>query len=243
MSDSGEPSERAAEWAYLPDSRAKPAGRGSLLPRGAAGGFTGEIGEQVRPAILSVLVLTLLTGVAFPLLLAAIGWPLFPRQTSGSLVKRGRVVVGSELIGQEFTRPEYFQSRPSAAGNGYDGTSSGGTNLGPDNPKLLNGATDFAGIRQLAEEYRKRNGLASGAWIPIDAVTRSASGLDPDITPANAALQIPRVARARGVSEEAVQRLVANHTKGPQFGFLGNARVPVLELNLALDQALNQGVP
>jgi K+-transporting ATPase ATPase C chain len=224
MSDSDEPAERMAQWASPPASPAK-------------------LGEQVRPAILSVLVLTLLTGCAFPLLLAAIGRPLFPRQTSGSLLTRGGVVIGSELIGQEFSRPEYFQSRPSAAGNGYDGTSSGGTNLGPNNPKLKNGAADFAGIPQLAEEYRRRNGLAPDAPIPIDAVTRSASGLDPDITPANAALQIPRVARVRGMSEEAVRHLVANHTKGPQLGFLGNARVPVLELNLALDQSLRQAVP
>jgi K+-transporting ATPase ATPase C chain len=146
-------------------------------------------------------------------------------------------VIGSELIGQEFSRPEYFQSRPSAAGNGYDGTSSGGTNLGPNNPKLKNGAADFSGIQQLAEKYRKNNGLPQYAPIPIDAVTRSASGLDPDISAANAALQIPRVARARGWSEEAVRRLVAIHTKGPQLGFLGNARVTVLELNLALDQS------
>jgi potassium-transporting ATPase KdpC subunit len=224
MSDSGEPGEKAARWASPPASPAK-------------------LGEQIRPAILSVLVLTLLTGCAFPLLLAAIGRPLFPHQASGSLVMRGGVIVGSELIGQEFSRLEYFQSRPSAAGKGYDGTSSGGTNLGPNNPKLKNGSTDFPGIRKLAEEYRQRNGLAPDVPIPIDAVTRSASGLDPDISPANAALQIPRVARARGVSEEAVRRLVANHTKGPQLGFLGNARVPVLELNLALDQSLNQAAP
>jgi K+-transporting ATPase ATPase C chain len=191
---------------------------------------------------LSVLVLTLLTGCAFPVLVAAIGRPLFPRQASGSLVTRGGVVVGSDLIGQEFSQMGYFQSRPSAAGNGYDGTSSGGTNLGPNNPKLKNGAADFAGIRQLSEEYRKRNGLAPHTPIPIDAVTRSASGLDPDITPANAALQIPRVARARGVSEEVVRRMVVKRTKGPQFGFLGNARVTVLELNLALDQ-LSQAAP
>jgi K+-transporting ATPase ATPase C chain len=221
MSDSDEPAKRTVQWASPPASPAK-------------------LGEQIRPAILSVLLLTLLTGFAFPLLLAAIGRPLFSRQASGSLVTRGGVVIGSELIGQEFSRPEYFQSRPSAAGNGYDGTSSGGTNLGPNNPKLKNGAADFAGIPQLAEEYRKRNGLAPDAPIPIDAVTRSASGLDPDITPANAALQVPRVARARGVSEEAVRRLVANHTKRPQLGFLGNARVSVLGLNLALDQSLSQ---
>ena len=140
-------------------------------------------------------------------------------------------MLGSELIGQEFSRAEYFQSRPSAAGKGYDGTASGGTNLGPNNPKLTNA------IRQLADEYRARNGLATNAWIPIDAVTRSGSGLDPDISPANAALQIPRVARARGVSEEVVRRLVASHTQGPQLGFLGHARVNVLDLNLALDQS------
>jgi K+-transporting ATPase ATPase C chain len=224
MSDFGEPAETTAQLGFPSASPAK-------------------LSEQIRPAILSVLVLTLLTGCVFPLLLAAFARPLFPHQVSGRLAIRGGVVVGSELIGQEFSRPEYFQSRPSAAGNGYDGASSGGTNLGPNNPKLKNGAADFAGIRQLAEEYRKRNVLAPTTPIPIDAVTRSGSGLDPDITPANAALQIPRVAQARGVSEDAVRRLVANHTKGPQFGFLGNARVPVLELNLALDQSLNRAVP
>jgi K+-transporting ATPase ATPase C chain len=197
----------------------------------------------MRPAIVSVLALTLLTGCALPLLLAAIGRPLFPHQANGSLITRHGVVVGSELIGQEFSRPEYFQSRPSAAGTGYDGTASGGTNLGPNNPRLKNGAADFAGIRHLAEEYRKRNGLAPDAPIPIDAVTRSASGLDPDITPANAALQTPRVARARGASEAAVRRLVEHYTKGPQVGFLGNARVPVLDLDLALDQSLGQVAP
>jgi K+-transporting ATPase ATPase C chain len=190
-----------------------------------------KLAEQIRPAILSVLVLALVTGGAFPLLVAVIGRTLFPRHADGSLVTRGGVVLGSELIGQEFSRAEYFQSRPSAAGKGYDGTASGGTNLGPNNPKLTNA------IRQLADEYRARNGLATNAWIPIDAVTRSGSGLDPDISPANAALQIPRVARARGVSEEVVRRLVASHTQGPQLGFLGHARVNVLDLNLALDQS------
>jgi len=190
-----------------------------------------KLAEQIRPAILSVLVLALVTGCAFPLLVAVIGRTLFPRHADGSLVTRGGVVLGSELIGQEFSRAEYFQSRPSAAGKGYDGTASGGTNLGPNNPKLTNA------IRQLADEYRARNGLATNAWIPIDAVTRSGSGLDPDISPANAALQIPRVARARGVSEEVVRRLVASHTQGPQLGFLGHARVNVLDLNLALDQS------
>jgi potassium-transporting ATPase KdpC subunit len=217
MSDSNEPAESSGQEAFPSAPQAR-------------------LGAQIRPMILSVLVLTLLTGVAFPLLLFAIARPLVPRQAAGSLIVRGGAVVGSEFIGQEFTRPEYFQSRPSAAGGGYDGTSSGGTNLGPGNPKLKNGAADFAGIRQLAEEYRRRNGLAHDAPIPIDAVTRSASGLDPHITPANAALQIPRVARARGLSEEAVRRVVADHTEGRQLGFLGSPRVRVLELNLALDK-------
>ena len=194
-----------------------------------------KLGEQLRPAILSVLVLTVLTGCAFPLLLFVIARPLFPRQVRGSLIRREGVVIGFELMGQEFTKPEYFQPRPSAAGSGYDGTASGGTNLGPNNPKLMNGSTDFPGIRQLAEAYRRRNGLAADAAIPIDAVTRSASGLDPHISLANALLQVPRVARARGLREEVVRRLVTDHLEGRQLGFLGNPRVSVLELNLALD--------
>jgi potassium-transporting ATPase KdpC subunit len=198
--------------------------------------------EQLRPAILSVVTLTVLTGCVFPLLLFAIARPLFPHQTRGSLVRRGGAIAGSELIGQAFTEREYFQSRPSAAGSGYDGTSSGGANLSPNNAKLVNGAAGFAGIRQLAEDYRKENALAPDAAIPIDAVTRSGSGLDPDITPANAAMQIPRVARARHVSEEAVRRLVAKYTEGRQLGFLGYPRVSVLRLNLALDESFKRVV-
>ena len=195
-----------------------------------------KLGEQLRPAVLSVLILTVLTGCTFPVLLFVIARPLFPRQVRGSLIRREGVVIGSDLIGQEFTRPEYFQPRPSAAGSGYDGTASGGTNLGPNNPIFVNGSGGFAGIRQLAGIYRQRNGLASDAAIPIDAVTRSASGLDPHISLANALLQVPRVARARGLSEEVVRRLVTDHLAGRQFGFLGDPRVSVLELNLALDQ-------
>jgi len=194
-----------------------------------------KLREQIRPAIVSVLVLTVLTGCAFPLLLFTIAPPIFPRQVRGTLLSRGEVVIGSGLIGQEFTRPEYFQPRPSAAGSGYDGTASGGTNLGPNNPKLVNGSADFPGIRQLAEAYRRNNGLVSDAALPIDAVTRSASGLDPHISLANALLQAPRVARARGLSEEVVRGLVMDHVEGRQFGFLGSPRVSVLELNLALD--------
>jgi K+-transporting ATPase ATPase C chain len=190
-----------------------------------------RLGEQLRPAILSVVSLTLLTGCVFPLVLFALGRLLFPDRANGSLLTRGGIVIGSEFIGQNFTRPEYFQPRPSAAGSGYDATSSGGTNLGPFNRRLIDD------VRQLAEDYRRRNGLPPNATVPIDAVTSSGSGLDPHISPANAELQIGRVARARGLSEEAVRRLVADHTQGPQLGFMGSPRVSVLDLNLALDRA------
>jgi potassium-transporting ATPase KdpC subunit len=197
-----------------------------------------RLNAQVRPIIVGVLILSVLTGVVFPLALFAIAHTLFQQQAMGSLLTRDdRVIVGSELIGQDFSRPEYLHPRPSAAGNGYDATNSGGTNLGPYNPKLTNGSADFAGIRQLAKEYRELNGLAPNADIPIDAVTRSASGLDPDISPENAALQVARVARARGVPEDAVRRVVGKYTKPPQFGFLGNSRIAVLPLNLELDRA------
>jgi K+-transporting ATPase ATPase C chain len=202
--------------------------------------------EQIRPALLSLLVLTLLTGIAFPLAVAALAVPLFSHQAEGGLLTRDGVVVGAELIGQSFSSLEYFHPRPSAAGEGYDAMASGGTNLGPANPKLRDGvpgdaasagnSKPFAGVRELAEAYRRTNGLPPHAVVPIDAVTRSGSGLDPHISPANAALQIPRVARQRQLSEETVQRLVAEHTQGRQLGFLGEPRVAVLSLNLALDQ-------
>jgi potassium-transporting ATPase KdpC subunit len=188
----------------------------------------------LRPAVLSVLVLSVVTGGLFPLLLFAIGVVMFPYQTGGSLTVLRGAVIGSRLIGQDFTGPEWFQPRPSAAGNGYDGTASGGTNLAPGNPKLTEGASDFVGIRELAAQYRRRNGLSADTPIPIDAVTRSGSGLDPDISPANAFLQVARVAKVRKLEEVAVRRLVAEHVVQPQLGFLGEPRVPVLELNLAL---------
>ena len=199
-------------------------------------GRDAKIVDQLKPAMLATLGLTILTGCIFPLLLYALAQPLLPRQAQGSLLMRNGVVVGSELIGQAFTKPEYFQSRPSAAGNGYDATASGGTNLGPNNPQLTNGSANFRGVRQLAEGYRKQNGLLQEAAVPIDAVTRSGSGLDPDISPENAELQVRRVARARGLSEEVVRQLVAENTRGRQLGFIGKPRVSVLELNLALDQ-------
>ena len=195
-----------------------------------------NIPKHLRTAVVSVVWLTLITGCIFPLLLFALGRLLYPGQVSGSLLTRNGVVVGSRLIGQDFTRPEYFHSRPSAAGTGYDGTSSGGTNLGPSNPKLI------AAVRRLAEDYRRSNGLPPDAPVPIDAVTSSGSGLDPHISPRNAELQIARVARARGLEEGPVRLLVASHTEGPQLGFMGSPRISVLELNLALDQLVNQAV-
>jgi potassium-transporting ATPase KdpC subunit len=190
--------------------------------------------------------LTLLTGVLFPLALAAVAHPVFPHQAEGSLISRDGVVVGSELIGQDFSGPGYFHPRPSAAGSGYDPLASGGTNLAPTNPKLRNGVPDdpatpdtdesFKGVRELAEAYRATNGLPPDHAIPIDAVTRSGSGLDPHISPVNAALQVARVARERGLDEDSVRRLVAEHTQGRQFGCLGEPRVAVLALNLALDR-------
>lgn len=202
--------------------------------------------EQLQPALLSVLFLTFLTGAIFPLILLGFARPFFPRQADGSLVTRNGVIIGSELIGQNFTGVGYFHPRPSAAGAGYDAASSGGTNLGPSNPKLKDGSADdpatpaidesFVGIRQLADEYRRSNGLPPDFTVPIDAVTRSGSGLDPHISPANAALQVTRVAHARGLSVEAVRRLLTKHTRGRQLGFLGEPRVAVLPLNLELDQ-------
>jgi K+-transporting ATPase ATPase C chain len=186
--------------------------------------------QHLRPAILGVILLTLLTGCVFPLALFGLRHFWFTDQADGSLLSRSGVVVGSRLIGQDFNRPEYFHPRPSAAGTGYDGLSSGGTNLGPLNPKLI------GDIRRLAEEYRKTNGLAPDAEVPMDAVTRSGSGLDPHISPRNAALQVSRVAHARALTEDAVRRLLAAYTEGPQLGFMGTTRVSVLDLNLALDR-------
>jgi len=190
-----------------------------------------QLAAQSRPALLGLILLTLLTGGAYPAVLLGLGRLLFPDQAGGSLISRGGVVVGSRLIGQGFSRPEYFQPRPSAAGAGYDATQSGGTNLAPSNPKLVQS------VRDAAAAYRKANGLAANAPVPIDAVTSSGSGLDPDIGPANAALQIPRVAKARGVGEDLVRQLVAANTRGPELGFVGAPRVSVLELNLALGRA------
>src|SRR5262249_5159409 len=186
-----------------------------------------SLGEHLWPALRILVVLTFLTGVLFPQALAAIAWAVFPSQASGSLVVRDDKIVGSELIGQAFSGPGYFSPRPSAVN--HDAKTSGGTNLGPNSPTFKDD------VRKLAAEYRKRNGLAPDALVPSDAVTRSGSGLDPHISPANAELQLSRVARERGLAEDDMRRLVAQHTHGRQFGFLGEPRVAVLPLNLALD--------
>jgi len=204
--------------------------------------------RQLRIAIVSVIAFTLLFGLAFPIGFTGLARLLFPGQAAGSLVVREGRIVGSRLIAQSFTGARYFHPRPSAAGAGYDGSYSGATNLGPTSDKLIhgihmklpNGQDDpgnFAGVRDLAAAYRRENGLAPDAPLPADAVTRSASGLDPDISPANAELQVARVASARGLSSEAVHRLVHAHTRSRQFGLLGEPRVNVFELNLALDDA------
>jgi potassium-transporting ATPase KdpC subunit len=186
--------------------------------------------EQVRPLLLGLALLTVLTGVVFPLVLAGLAHLIFPHQANGSLIERDGVVVGSKLIGQPFAGPGYFHPRPSAAGDGYDGLASGGSNLSPTNPKLQ------ADARRLADAYRRDNNLSDITAIPIDAVTRSGSGLDPHISPANAALQVPRVAGQRRLGEDEVRRLVADHTSRRQLGVLGEPRVNVLALNLALDR-------
>lgn len=196
---------------------------------------------------MSVVVFTILTGLIFPLVVWGISQAVFPRQANGSLVTQNGKVVGSLLIGQPFAAPGYFHPRPSAAGSGYDASASSGTNLGPTSSKLIQGIPDdpatkdtdesYAGIPQLAQAYRTENGLAPDAPVPADAVTRSGSGLDPRISPQNADLQVPRIARARGLGEDAIRQLVAANTQGRTLGLLGEPRVNVLALNLALDQA------
>jgi len=202
--------------------------------------------RQLRIAILSVIAFTLLFGLVFPLGFTALARVLFPRQAAGSLITREGRVIGSRLIAQGFSGAGYFRPRPSAAGAGYDASYSSGTNLGPSSDKLINGIHNklpngqddpgnFDGIRDLAAAYRRENGLTPGAQVPADAVTRSASGLDPEITPTNAQLQVARVAAARGMLPQLVRQLVDAHTRPRQLGVLGEPRVNVLELNLALD--------
>ena len=186
---------------------------------------------HLRTAILMVVVLTVLLGIVYPLVMTGIAQVLFPNQANGSLVRDSSGnVVGSALLAQGFTQPQYFHPRPSAAGSdGYDATASGGSNLGPTNQKLIDN------VQSNADKYRQDNNLAADAQVPVDAVTSSASGLDPDISVANALLQAPRVAAARGISEDQVRGMVNQYTEGRTLFVLGEPRVNVLKLNLALD--------
>ena len=186
--------------------------------------------RQLLPALIMLLVFTVLTGLVYPLVVTGFAQVAFKDKANGSLVKENGKVVGSKWIGQNFTKPVYFHPRPSAAGDGYDPTLSSGSNLGPTNPKLLDE------VRARVAAYRKENGLARNAKVPVDAVTASASGLDPDISVANARIQARRVAEARGLPVARVQQLVDDHTDGREIGFLGEPGVNVLELNLALDK-------
>jgi potassium-transporting ATPase KdpC subunit len=189
------------------------------------------ISKHLRPAIMLTLLLCVITGLLYPAAVTAVAQLVFPRQANGSIITLNGHPIGSELIGQAFSAPYYFHPRPSAAGAGYDATASSGTNKGPTDRKLAD--TLIAGA---VDQVVKEDGAEKGK-IPSDMVTASASGLDPHISPANAELQVARVARERGADAEAVRRIVAQHTEGRQLGFLGDPRVNVLLLNIALDSA------
>jgi K+-transporting ATPase ATPase C chain len=188
--------------------------------------------RQLRPALIVLLLFTVVAGIVYPLVVTGIGQVAFNHEVNGSLITRNGQVVGSELLGQNFTGTAYFHPRPSAAGaNGYDGSASSGSNLGPLNPDLLSAVADRVAA------YRQENGLAADALVPVDAVTASGSGLDPDISVANALLQAGRVAQARGLDVAAVHTMIDEHTDGRVLGVFGVPAVNVVGLNLALDAA------
>ncbi|GAC1702643.1 MAG: potassium-transporting ATPase subunit KdpC [Candidatus Acidiferrum sp.] len=182
--------------------------------------------QHFKIAILMTLVTTVLFGLIYPLAVTGLAQLMFPAKANGSLIEKNGQVIGSRLLGQTFSSPGYFRSRPSAAGDGYDAANSSGSNLGPTNHALIDR------VKGDVEKLQEEN---PGTEIPIDMVTSSGSGLDPEITPAAAEFQIPRVAKERGMTEDEVRGLVAKHFKGRQFGLFGEARVNVLELNLDLD--------
>ncbi len=201
--------------------------------------------ENFFTALRATFVTLVLTGLVYPLVVTAGAQALFPHQANGSIVTDDKgAEVGSELIGQRFAMPEYLWSRPSA--NSYDGANSGGTNLGPTSKKLRDGLPDdpatkdvdesFTGVVQLAQDYASANELSPGTSVPVDAVTRSASGLDPDVSPENARLQINRIAKARRVDAARVAAVIETNTEGRELGFLGEPHVNVLAVNLALDR-------
>ena len=191
------------------------------------------MGSALRMAISMLVLMTVLLGIAYPLAVTGIAQLVFPHQANGSLVRQGDTVIGSSLLGQYFSKPEYFHPRPSAAhpdigGPGYDPLNSGGTNLAPSSQKLVDAVTAAVAANQPDNP---------AAPVPGDLVTATASGLDPDITPAAAEFQVPRVAKARGIPEEIVRKAVKECTKGRTFGLLGEPRVNVLKLNMLLDSS------
>jgi K+-transporting ATPase ATPase C chain len=183
--------------------------------------------KNLVTAVLMTIATTILLGIVYPLVITVVAAVLFPDKASGQLIKREGKTIGSQIIGQAFIGRGYFHSRLSAAGSGYDAANSGGTNLGPTNQKLIDR------VRQDATSLQAEN---SGESVPVDLVTTSASGLDPDISPASAEYQVVRIARERGMSADEVRRLVTKNTAGRQLGFLGEPRVNVLKLNLDLDE-------
>ena len=209
--------------------------------------------SELFPAIRATLVLATFTGLIFPLAITGIAQVAFNHQANGSLlwqnshsvntsdatgdsaVHRTAVLIGSDLLGQSFSKPEYFHSRPSSAGSGYAGEASGGSNLGPTSKKLMYGDESFKGIDDLVKEYRVQNGLAPNFKVPVDAVTRSASGLDPHISPVNALLQVDRVATARNLPVERLRQIVLSHVEDRSLGIIGEPRVNVLRVNNFLD--------
>jgi len=192
-----------------------------------------NLSKHIYPAVTLTVVLIVLVGIIYPLVMTGLSMVFFKEKAMGSLVEREGKIIGSRLIGQPFSGAGYFHSRPSAAGSGYDATASGGTNLGPTSRQLIEEQVKERSKRLLAEN--------SNVAIPIDLVTSSGSGLDPHISPAAAEFQVSRVAHERRMNEEKIKQLVQEHTERRQFGVLGEPRVNVLELNLALDGASKEG--
>jgi potassium-transporting ATPase KdpC subunit len=183
--------------------------------------------KNLITSILMTIATTILLGIIYPLVVTGMSQVLFPDKANGQLIQKNGAVVGSKIIGQGFAGPGYFHSRPSAAGNGYDAANSAGSNLGPTNQKLID---------RVKADVANAQADTPGGPVPIDLVTTSASGFDPDITPAAAEFQLPRVAKQRGTTIDQLRALVAKHTENRQLGFLGERRVNVLELNLDLDE-------